>query len=182
MPMVVTKEGRVPSDGVAQEINAARYACAVARGWLCGGHRRFAGRIDLRHANATEEPSMNDDMPNLRTFVEKSPNADLLREMIGFAGQRLTELEIHGQSEAAHGESSAQRLAQRNGCRDRIWETRIGAVELRIPNLRKVSYFPGFLEPRRMAEKALTAAVQESNVQGVLTRSADDLVQAMGNE
>lgn len=80
---------------------------------------------------------MSDDMPNLRTFVEKSPNADLLREMIGFAGQRLIELEIHGQSEAAHGESSAQRLAQRNGCRDRIWETRIGAVELRIPNLRK---------------------------------------------
>lgn len=101
--------------------------------------------------------------------------------MIGFAGQRLIELEIHGQSEAAHGESSAQRLAQRNGCRDRIWETRIGAVELRIPNLRKGSYFPGFLEPRRMAEKALTAAVQESNVQGVLTRSVDDLVQAMGN-
>lgn len=60
---------------------------------------------------------MSDDMPNLRTFVEKSPNADLLREMIGFAGQRLIELEIHGQSEAAHGESSAQRLAQRNGCR-----------------------------------------------------------------
>lgn len=101
---------------------------------------------------------MSDDMPNLRTFVEKSPNADLLREMIGFAGQRLIELEIHGQSEVAHGESSAQRLAQRNGCRDRIWETRIGAVELRIPNLRKGHYFPGFLEPRRMAEKALTAA------------------------
>ena len=63
---------------------------------------------------------------------------------------------------------------------DRIWETRAGAVELRIPKLRKGSYFPGFLEPRRMAEKALTAVVQEAYVQGVSTRSVDDLVQAMG--
>ena len=60
------------------------------------------------------------------------------------------------------------------------WETRAGAVELRIPKLRKGSYFPGFLEPRRMAEKALTAVVQEAYVQGVSTRSVDDLVQAMG--
>jgi len=61
--------------------------------------------------------------------------------------------------------------------RDRSWETR---DELRIPKLRKDSYFPGFLEPRRMAEKALTAVVQEAYVQGVSTRSVDDLVQAMG--
>ena len=60
------------------------------------------------------------------------------------------------------------------------WETRAGTVELRIPKLRKGSYFPGFLEPRRMAEKALTAVVQEAYVQGVSTRSVDDLVQAMG--
>ena len=64
--------------------------------------------------------------------------------------------------------------------RERIWETRAGAVELRIPKLRKGSYFPGFLEPRRRAEKALTAVVQEAYVQGVSTRSAGDLVQAIG--
>ena len=64
--------------------------------------------------------------------------------------------------------------------RDRDWETRAGTVELRIPRLRKGSYFPGFLEPRRMAEKALTAIIQEAYVQGISTRSVDELVKALG--
>jgi transposase-like protein len=123
---------------------------------------------------------MTDDMMNLRALLEQSPDADLLREMIGFAAHRLMELEVEGVTGASHGSRSLERTNQRNGYRDRAWETRAGTVELRIPKLRKGSYFPGFLEPRRMAEKALTAVIQEAYVQGISTRSVDDLVQAMG--
>ncbi|CAK0751389.1 transposase [Azospirillaceae bacterium] len=123
---------------------------------------------------------MTEDMMTLRAALENNSDADLLREMIGFAAQRLMELEVETLTGAGHGERSPERRTQRNGYRDRDWETRCGTVELRIPKLRKGSYFPGFLEPRRMAEKALTAVVQEAYVQGVSTRSVDDLVKAMG--
>jgi transposase-like protein len=123
---------------------------------------------------------MTDDMMILRNLLEKSSDADLLREMIGFTAQRLMALEVQGLTGAGHGERSPERINQRNGYRDRIWETRAGTVELKIPKLRKGAYFPGFLEPRRMAEKALTAVIQEAYIQGVSTRSVDDLVQAMG--
>ncbi len=120
------------------------------------------------------------DMMTLQALLEKSSDADLLREMIGFTVERLMALEVEGLTGAAHGERSPDRINQRNGYRDRVWETRAGTVELKIPKLRKGSYFPGFLEPRRTAEKALTAVIQEAYIQGVSTRSVDELVQAMG--
>ena len=123
---------------------------------------------------------MTEDKMDLQSLLAKSADADFLREMIGFAAERLMELEVGALTGAGYGEKSAERLAQRNGYRDRDWETRAGTVELKIPKLRTGSYFPCFLEPRRLAEKALTAVIQEAYIQGISTRSVDDLVKAMG--
>jgi len=123
---------------------------------------------------------MTMDRMTLQQLVEKSTDADLVRDMLGFAARRLMELETEGLCGAGAHERSPERINQRNGSRDRPWETRVGAIDLRIPKLRRGSYFPSFLEPRRTAEKALTAVIQEAYVQGVSTRSVDDLVKALG--
>jgi Transposase and inactivated derivatives len=96
---------------------------------------------------------MTDEMMSLRTLLEKSSDADLLREMVGFAAQRLMELEVESLTGAAHGERSPDRINHRNGYRDRIWETRAGTVELRSQSCARSSYFPVFLEPRRWPRK-----------------------------
>ena len=116
---------------------------------------------------------MTDDKMALRTLLEKGSDTTFLRDTISFAAQRLMELETDTLCGAEHGERSEGRINQRNGYRDRDWETRASMVELRIPKLRKGSYFPDFLEPRPMAENALTAVVQEAYVQGVSTRSVE---------
>ena len=117
---------------------------------------------------------------SLAELAEKRPDGDLLREMIQFVAQRLMDLDVQTLCGAAYGERSAERANSRNGYRERVWETRAGAIDLKLPKLRTGSYFPGFLEPRRTAEKALAAVIQEAYIQGVSTRSVDDLVKALG--
>ena len=91
----------------------------------------------------------------LLALLEKSSDTDLLREMVGFTAQRLMDLEAESLTGAPYGKSSDDRVNQRNGFRNRGWETRAGTIELRVPKLRHGSYFPGLLEPRRMADNAL---------------------------
>ena len=123
---------------------------------------------------------MTDDRMALIELVEKSADSDLVRAMLAFAAERLMEAEVEARTGAAHGVRDPGRQVQRNGYRERAWDTRAGQIELDIPKLRRGSYFPSFLEPRRTAEKALTAVIQEAYVHGVSTRSVDDLVRAMG--
>ena len=85
----------------------------------------------------------------LAELAEKGPDADLLREMIQYVAQRMMEMDVEGRCGAAFGERSPERANSRNGYRDRLWETRAGSVDLKIPKLRSGSYFPGFLEPRQ---------------------------------
>jgi len=112
--------------------------------------------------------------------VEKDADSDLVRDMLAFAAERMMEAEAEVAAGAAKGAREPLREAHRNGYRAREWDTRAGRIELAIPRLRKGSYFPSFLEPRRTAEKALVAVIQEAYVHGVSTRSVDDLVKAMG--
>ena len=123
---------------------------------------------------------MTEERMALLELVEKSADADLVREMLAFAAERIMDAEVEALTGAAKGARTALRENHRNGYRERNWDTRAGGIELAIPKLRKGSYFPSFLEPRRTAEKALVAVIQEAYVHGVSTRAVDDLVKAMG--
>jgi putative transposase len=123
---------------------------------------------------------MTEPMIDLPALIAKSDDTDFLRELIEDATRRLMDIEVSAVCGASHGERTPLRENQRNGYRERAWETRAGTIGLQIPKLRKGSYFPAFLEPRRTAEKALMAVIQEAYIQGVSTRSVDDLVKAMG--
>jgi putative transposase len=116
----------------------------------------------------------------LTELAEKGADADFIKQTLQFALQRLMEMDVEALCRAAYGERSEERINSRNGYRTRALETRAGTVDLKIPKLRSGSYFPGFLEPRRTAEKALTAVIQEAYIQGISTRSVDELVKAMG--
>src|SRR3954464_1640965 len=123
---------------------------------------------------------MTDERMALIDLLQKSEDDDFLRSVAEAVLQLLMEADVEGLIGAARHERSVDRLNYRNGYRDRTFETRLGPLSLRIPKLRQGSYFPPFLEPRKIAEKALVAVIQEAWIGGVSTRRGDDLVQAMG--
>src|SRR3954463_6749723 len=110
---------------------------------------------------------MTDDRMALVELIEKRADTDLVREMLAFAAERLMELEVEARTGVPAGARSPERLNHRNGYRERAWDTRAGRIELAIPKLRKGTSWPPFREPRRTAEKALTAVIQEAYVHGV---------------
>jgi transposase-like protein len=105
---------------------------------------------------------------------------DFLREGVRVLAQELMELEVSQHLGAERYERNGDRRGHRNGTRERPWDTRVGTIELNVPRVRDNSYFPGLLQPRKRAEQALVAVVQEAYVHGVSTRRVDDLVQALG--
>ncbi len=126
---------------------------------------------------------MTDGMIALQTLLAKQPDADIVREMLGFAAQRLMELGVEGKTGAALGERNPDRLTHRNGYRDRTWETRVGMIALQIPKLRKslpprrqgqlLPGIPGAAADERVSEKALTAVIQEAYIQGIAAAAED---------
>src|SRR5918998_118270 len=109
-------------------------------------------------------------------------DAGFLKEGIRVLSQALMEMEVEEHVGAGRHERSPGRTGQRNGYRERNWDTRVGTVELKVPRVRDSSYFPSLLEPRRRAERALSAVVQEAYVHGISTRKVEELVKALGME
>lgn len=125
---------------------------------------------------------MTENRMALLEIAEKAGDKDFLRELVSEIIHELMEVEVSQRCAAERHERSDQRQDQRNGYRRRRWDTRVGSLELQVPRLRHASYLPSFLQPRRPTEQALVAVVQEAYIQGVSTRSVDDLVKAAGLE
>jgi putative transposase len=122
------------------------------------------------------------DLPAFVGKLLEEQDGDVLREGIRVLSQALMETEVAGLIGAERHERTGERTAYRNGTRLRTWDTRVGTIELAIPKVRPGTYFPSLLQPRRRAEHALLAVVQEAYVHGVSTRKVDDLVRALGLE
>jgi transposase-like protein len=126
----------------------------------------------------TDELSIG--LTKLLRKAERDGDVDFLREGVRVLSQALMELEVTAHVGAERHARTPERTGQRNGYRERRWDTRVGTIDLQVPRVRDGSYFPGLLEPRRRAERALVAVVQEAYVHGVSTRRVEDLVQALG--
>src|ERR687893_2724559 len=131
-----------------------------------------------------ETTTMADEMRMaLETLLRKAQmehDEDFLRDGLRALSEALMELEVTRHVGAERHERTAERTGQRNGYREREWDTRVGTLELQVPRVRDGSFFPALLEPRKRAERALAAVVQEAYVHGVSTRRVDDLVKALG--
>src|SRR5712691_7778466 len=114
------------------------------------------------------------------SYLLEEEGVDFLRESLSWVVQQLMEAEVSELIGAERGERSEERLTHRNGYRPRRWDTRAGELELAIPKIRRGSYFPSFLEPRRRSEQALVAVIQQAYVCGVSTRKVDQLVESLG--
>jgi transposase-like protein len=137
--------------------------------------------VEFPDFNRDEEGiPMTEDRLLIEELAAKSGEPDFLRTIAENVLQLIMEADVDGVIGAGRHERSGDRATWRNGYRDRSLDTRVGTLNLRIPKLRAGSYFPGFLEPRKMVEKALVAVIQEAWIAGVSTRRVDELVQAMG--
>jgi len=126
-----------------------------------------------------ERQSMTTPEVVAKTLIEE--HADFLAEAVAMVAAELMEAEIAADIGAGRGERSAERLTHRNGYRQRLWETRVGEIELAVPRKRSgAAYFPSFLEPRRPCEQAIVSVVMEAYVNGVSTRKVDRLVEQLG--
>jgi transposase-like protein len=139
---------------------------------------------ELRQTDEEEPEAVADKvsmaLAELVRKAEADGDVDFLREGVRVLSQALMELEVAQHLGAERYERTAERSGQRNGYRERTWDTRVGSLELKVPRVRDGSYFPSLLEPRKRAERALVAVVREAYVQGVSTRRVDDLVKALG--
>lgn len=117
-----------------------------------------------------------------RKYLESPAGSDLLGEMVKMAAELLMDADVDVLCNASYGERTEARVNSRNGHRERRWDTRAGTITLEVPKLRRGSYLPGLLEPRRRAEQALVSVVCQAYIEGVSTRRVDDLVKAMGIE
>ncbi len=120
------------------------------------------------------------DLSDLLDAFRAGDGVDLIRESVRVVLQELIETELVEHIGARRYERAESRRNERNGARHRLLSTKAGDVELKIPKLRKGSFFPSILEPRRRIDQALYAVVMEAYVAGVSTRSVDDLVAALG--
>ena len=126
-----------------------------------------------------ERQSMTTPEVVAKTLIEE--HSDFLTEAVAMVAAQLMEAEIAGEIGAGRGERNPTRSTHRNGYRSRLWETRVGEIELAVPRKRSgEAYFPSFLEPRRPCEQAIVSVVMEAYVNGVSTRKVDRLVEQLG--